>query len=156
MEGDAAVLAALNSAMEIEWTASEVYLVQRQLWRVRGYHQIAKKQGRVAHQKRHNLRKLSRRIIFLGGVVSFNRSAMQWDQSGDLLDQVIADLNLELQVDRVYRLGMNTCLTATDQVSYDTMENLIKPTEKRIEKLEAMISLAQEMGRENWIQAHSE
>ena len=150
MQTDPAVLEFLNEVLTAELTAINQYFVHAEMSDNWGYEHRYEKVRKEAMAEMKHAEKLIERILFLEGVPNVQR--LGTIVIGEtVLEQLKADLALEL--DAVARLnpGIQLCRETGDNGSRILLEEILEDEEEHINWLEAQLALVAQAGEQNYL-----
>lgn len=155
MTGDTNTLEALNSALEIEQTAAELYAAQAACFRAWGLPKLAEKWAAEILEELTHRQKLYDRIAVLDGTPTDKHYPA--DRPGDKALAIEIEgiletgLALEEEGRKRYRDGIPAARKAGDETSALLMAEILEQTEDHIVMLEGLISTFQAVGTANWL-----
>ena len=151
MQGDAAIIEALNDVLTAELTAINQYFIHHKMCANWGYARLSAKKREESIEEMKHADRLIRRILFLEGLPNLQDygKLLIAEDVRELLDN---DRQLELDALALYREIVAACETVQDYVSRDLMGDLIAAEEEHLDWLDTQIELFQSLGREKFLQ----
>jgi bacterioferritin len=150
MQGDAAVIDALNDVLTAELTAINQYFVHYKMCENWGYEKLASKKREESIEEMKHADDVIERILFLDGVPNMQRlSPVRVGE--DPIEQHQVDL--ELEVTAVGRLNeaIALCREKSDNGTRELLEDILKEEEDSVDWLEAQLHLVNEVGKERYL-----
>jgi bacterioferritin len=147
---DNRVIELLNEVLTAELTAINQYFVHAEMSDNWGYEHRYEKARQEAMSEMKHAEKLIERILFLEGIPNVQR--LGTIVIGEtVLEQLKADLALEL--DAVARLnpGIQLCRDAGDNGSRILLEEILEDEEEHVNWLEAQLALIDQAGEQNYL-----
>ncbi len=144
------VIELLNEVLTAELTAINQYFVHAEMSDNWGYEHRYEKVRKEAMAEMKHAEKLIERVLFLEGVPNVQR--LGTIVIGEtVLEQLKADLALEL--DAVARLnpGIQLCRETGDNGSRILLEEILEDEEEHINWLEAQLALIDQAGEQNYL-----
>ena len=149
MQGDDKVIDALNSALDGELTAINVYFVQAKLCNKWGYLKLGAKQYQESIEEMRHAEAAIQRILFLDGTPIAHTDPLRL--GSNVREMFEADLELELKGVKTYNQGIETCLNVGDAGSREVLEHILVQTENHVEWLESQLHIIDEVGLDNYL-----
>ena len=150
MQGDAAVIEALNAILTSELTAINQYFIHSRMNENWGYHKIAeqKKQESIGEMKHAD--RVIERVLYLEGVPNMQR--LNPVRVGENVPEQ-HKLDLELEVEAVKRLNdaIALCRDKGDNGTRELLEDILTDEEEGIDFLEAQLGIIEEIGKERYL-----
>ncbi len=150
MQGDAAIIEALNEVLTAELTAINQYFVHHKMCENWGYQKLSSKKSEESIEEMKHADEVIERILFLDGVPNMQRlSPVRVGE--DPIEQ--HKLDLELEVDAVGRLNkaIALCRDKADNGTRDLLEEILKTEEDSVDWLEAQLHILGEIGKEQYL-----
>jgi bacterioferritin len=150
MQGDAAVIEALNDVLTAELTAINQYFVHHKMCENWGYAKLSSKKREESIEEMKHADDVIERILFLDGVPNMQRlSPVRVGE--DPIEQ--HKLDLELEVTAVGRLNeaVALCREKADNGTRELLEDILKEEEDSVDWLEAQLHLVGEVGKERYL-----
>jgi bacterioferritin len=149
MKGAPQVVDILNEALKLELGAVNQYWLHYRLTLNWGFTKLAQKEREESIEEMHHADKLIDRIIFLEGHPNLQTIAPL--MIGQNLKEVLeCDLKGENIARDLYSKAREVCRAATDYVSMDLFEELLKDEEGHIDFLETQLDLLDKIGIQNY------
>ena len=149
MKGDEKVIAALNSALDGELTAINLYFVQAKICNKWGYLKLGGKQYRESIEEMRHAEAAIQRILYLDGTPIARTEQLRL--GANVREMFETDLELELRGVKTYNQGIETCLKVGDAGSREVLEHILVETENHVEWLEAQLHVIDEVGLDNYL-----
>ncbi len=150
MQGDAAVIEALNDVLTAELTAINQYFVHHKMCENWGYEKLSHKKREESIEEMKHADEVIERILFLEGVPNMQRlSPVRVGE--DPIEQHELDLDLELAA--VKRLNEVVALARekADNGTRELLEDILKNEEESVDWLEAQLHLVKEVGKQQYL-----
>ena len=155
MKGDQRVIDRLNQALKLELTAINQYWLHYRLTENWGFTRFAKKERKESIEEMHHADVLVDRIIFLEGHPNLQTVAPL--RIGQNIREVLeSDLAGEYDARANYAEAREICRNASDFVSMELFDDLLKDEEGHIDFLETQIDLLKSIGEQNYMQLQSD
>src|SRR5215217_3194670 len=150
MQGNPAIIDALNAALTIELTAINQYFVQAKMCRNWGFGKLGKKHYEESIGEMKHAEKLIDRIIFLEGVPEIARYDVI-KVGIDVKEQLENDLALETSGVNTYNEAITLAAQVKDNGSRELMNEILVDSEEHVDWLEAQLNLIQTIGLEHYL-----
>ncbi len=150
MQGDAAIIDALNDILTAELTAINQYFVHYKMCENWGYQKLADKKREESIEEMKHADDVIERILFLEGVPNMQRlSPVRVGENP--IEQHELDLALELEA--VGRLNASIALARdkSDNGTRHLLENILTNEEESVDWLEAQLHIVGEIGKEQYL-----
>ncbi len=150
MQGDAAIIEALNEVLTAELTAINQYFVHHKMCENWGYQKLSSKKREESIEEMKHADEVIERILFLDGVPNMQRlSPVRVGE--DPVEQ--HELDLKLELDAVGRLNkvIALCRDKADNGTRDLLEDILKNEEDSLDWLEAQLHIVGEIGKEQYL-----
>lgn len=145
MQGQSAIIDALNGALTIELTAINQYFCQAKMCKNWGYHKLANKHYHESLGEMKHAEMIIDRILFLEGVPEIARYDVI--RVGTTIpEQFEHDLALETKGVKAYNAGVAQAAQAGDNGTRELMERILLESEEHVDWLETQIGLIKEIG----------
>lgn len=152
MQGDTAIINALNDQLTNELTAVNQYFLHARMYQHWGFEKIAKKEYDESIGEMKHADKLINRILMLGGLP--NLQALHKLMIGENVTEILkGDLVLEQTAQQTVKNGIAACETARDYVSREILRDILDDTEEHIDWIETQLYLIDKIGLENYLQS---
>ena len=152
MQGNPAVIAALNELLVGELAARDQYFVHARMYDDWGYSKLFEHTNHEMEEETEHSAWLIRRILFLGGTPNMVPATLKIGK--DVPSMMQSDLELEYSVVRNVRRVMAICEKEQDYVSRDILLKMLDDTEMDHTRwLEQQIRQIGEMGLANYLQS---
>ncbi len=152
MQGNQAIIDALNGALTIELTAINQYFCQSKMCTNWGFHKLGAKHYEESMGEMKHAEMLIERILFLEGVPEIAR----YDTirvGTDVKDQFEKDLELEIGGVHAYNAAIALALEFKDAGSRELMERILVESEEHVDWLEVQLDLIGQVGLKNYLQS---
>lgn len=150
MQGDPAIIEALNEVLTSELTAINQYFIHHKMCANWGYAKLSAKKHEESIEEMKHADKIIERILYFDGMPNMQR--MNPVRVGENpIEQ--HELDLALEVDAVARLNKAISLARekADNGSRDLLEEILKEEEESVDWHEAQLHLIKEVGRERYL-----
>ena len=150
MQGDAAVIEALNEVLTAELTAINQYFVHAKMCTNWGYQKLANWKREESIDEMKDAEKVLDRILFLDGVPNMQR--LNPVRVGEEpIEQHRLDLEMELE--HVARLNSAIALARKkgDNGTRELLESILTGEEHAVDWLEAQLGIVDTIGRERYL-----
>ena len=149
LQGDPAVLAALNEALKGELTAINQYFLHARMLENWGFAKRGKAEYEESLEEMKHADKLIQRILLLDGLPNLQDLGKLY--IGENLKEVIeCDLRLELEGIAHYRKAIEICEQAKDFVSRDLLIEILEDEERHQDHNRTELELIEKIGIENF------
>jgi bacterioferritin len=150
VQGNPAVVDALNRALTIELTAINQYFVQAKMCKNWGLLRLAKKHYDESIGEMKHADRLIERILFLDGVPEIARYDVI-RAGADVKEQFEYDLKLELGGVRAYNELVNLAIQEKDNGSHKLALEILEESEEHVDWLETQLGLIEKVGLERYL-----
>jgi len=150
MQGDAAIIEALNDVLTSELTAINQYFIHAKMCENWGYQKLYKNKWDESVGEMKHADSVIERILYFDGVPNMQRlNPVRVGE--DAVEQHRVDL--ELEVDAVKRLNdaIKLCRDKGDNGTRELLESILKAEEEGIDWLEAQLHIVDEIGKERYL-----
>lgn len=150
MQGDPAVIDALNDILTAELTAINQYFVHAKMCDNWGYPKLASRKRHDAMDEMKDAEKVIDRVLYLEGVPNMQRlSPVRAGE--DPIEQ--HELDLALERDNIKRLNdaIALCRDKGDNGTREMLEDILKGEEEAADWLEGQLHVVNEIGRERYL-----
>ncbi len=150
MQGDAAIIEALNDVLTSELTAINQYFIHHKMCENWGYKKLAAKKYEESIEEMKHADRVMERILYLDGTPNMQR-LNPVSVGENPIEQHELDLALELEA--VKRLNHAVALAREkgDNGSRELFESILQEEEESIDWHEAQLHLVREVGRESYL-----
>lgn len=145
MKGDERVVKQLDELLSDELTAIMQYMVHSEMCANWGYQRLHQAVENRARQEMHHAEKLIARIIFLEGTPTVSR-LNQVHIGADIPKQLHSDLEAEVQTNSKYNEAIHLSDEASDAVTRDLLESIVKEEDKHVDWLEEQLDQIAQLG----------
>lgn len=152
MQGDPKVVEALNTALKIEMTAVNQFVLHARMLDHWGYGKRGKHEMQEAMEEMKHMDLLIQRILLLDGLPNLQDLGKLY-VGQDLKETIECDLRLEREALEHYRATIGICEQARDFVSRDLMVKLLEDEEKHEDTLTSELELIGTIGIANFAQS---
>lgn len=150
MQGDPAIIEALNECLTAELTAINQYYVHYKMCENWGYARMAKAKREESIDEMRDADAVIERILYLGGVPNMQRlNAIQVGES--VAEQHKLDLELEMAHVKRLNEAIVLCLEKGDAGTRELLEHTLKGEEKAVDWLEAQLGIIEEIGEKKYL-----
>ncbi len=150
MQGDAAVIEALNDVLTAELTAINQYFVHHKMCENWGYEKLSHKKRAESIEEMKHADDVIERILFLEGVPNMQRlSPVRVGE--DPIEQHELDLDLELAAVKRLNEAIGLARERADNGTRELLEDILTNEEESVDWLEAQLHLVKEVGKEQYL-----
>jgi bacterioferritin len=150
MQGDAAVLTALNEILTGELTAINQYFLHARMQRNWGYVKLGEHTYEESIDEMKHADRLIERILFLEGHPNVQRLySLRIGESVE--EQLVADLEVEHDAMGRLRPAIALTLSTGDTVSRLLLEDILKGEEDHVDYLETQLHLYRTLGATDYL-----
>jgi bacterioferritin len=150
MQGDPAIIEALNEVLTSELTAINQYFIHHKMCENWGYSKLSQKKREESIEEMKHAERIIERILYFDGTPNMQR--MNPVRVGENpIEQ--HELDLALEIEAVHRLNKAVALARekADNGSRDLLEEILKEEEESVDWHEAQLHLVGEVGRERYL-----
>lgn len=150
MQGDAAIIEALNDVLTAELTAINQYFIHHKMCDNWGYARLSAKKREESIEEMKHADEVMERILFFDGVPNMQRLNPVRVGENPIEQH---ELDLALEVEAVKRLNAGVALAREkgDNGTRDLLERILTEEEESIDWHEAQLHLVKEVGRERYL-----
>lgn len=145
MKGDERVIRKLDDLLADELTAINQYMVHSEMCANWGYARLHESVEKRAVQEMKHAEKLIARILFLEGTPTVSRLKTV-SIGSDVPKQLQSDLAAEIGAVRSYNEGIHLAGEASDAVSRELLEHILKEEDEHVDWLEEQLDQISQMG----------
>ncbi len=150
MQGDPAIIEALNDVLTAELTAINQYFIHHKMCENWGYKTLSHKKREESIEEMKHADDVIARILFFDGVPNMQR--MNPVRVGeDPIEQHELDLALELEAVERLNAGIALAREKADNGTRDLLEHILKEEEESVDWHEAQLHLVKEVGKERYL-----
>ena len=150
MQGDSAVIEALNAILTAELTAINQYFVHHKMCENWGYKKLSEKKRAESIGEMKDADSIIDRILYLEGVPNMQR--MNPVRVGeDAVEQHTLDLAGETAAIERLNEAIALCRDRADNGTRELLESILKDEEDSADWLEAQLHLVNEVGKEGYL-----
>ncbi len=152
MQGDKAVIAALNKVLTWELTSINQYFLHARLYRHFGFNALNEHDYKKSIKDMKQADALIERILFLDGLP--NLQNLEYLRIGEHAEEML-QCDLALQQDQlvILREAIRLAEQASDFVSRDLLEDILEEEEEFLDWLETQETLIATTGIQNYLQS---
>ena len=152
MQGDKAVIAALNKVLTWELTSINQYFLHARLYRHFGFNALNEHDYKKSIKDMKQADALIERILFLDGLP--NLQNLEYLRIGEHAEEML-QCDLALQQDQlvILREAIRLAEQASDFVSRDLLEDILEEEEEFLDWLETQETLIATSGIQNYLQS---
>ena len=156
MKGSNKIVKHLNEVLKSELTAINQYFLHARMFKNWGLERLNEKEFKNSIRVMKEADKLIERILFLEGLP--NLQSLGALSIGENVEECLkSDLQFEITSQRASLVaGINEAEVEQDFVTRDLLESLLKCSETSIDDYETQLSLINNLGIQNYIQAQME
>ena len=145
MQGDPAVIEALNTVLTAELTAVNQYFVHYKMCENWGYGKLAHKKREESIEEMKHADRVIERILFLEGIPNMQR--LEAVRAGeDPVEQHRLDLEVEIRAQKFLNEAIALAREQADNGSRELLEEILTNEEESIDWLEAQLHIVEEIG----------
>lgn len=152
MKGDSKVIEHLNTILGIELTTINQYFLHARMFKNWGLEELNEKEYKKSIKDMKQADALIERILFLEGLPNLQHlgKLMVGEHAQEMLQ---CDLKAEMAQLEQLRTAIAYCEEASDYISRELLESILKDEEDYVDWLEAQFELIANTGIENYLQA---
>jgi bacterioferritin len=150
MQGDPAILEALNEVLTAELTAINQYFIHAKMCEDWGYQRLYKKKREESIEEMHDADKVIERILYLDGIPNMQR-LFPIGVGEDAVEQHELDLALETAAIERLNKAIALCRDKGDNGTRELLEGILTGEEESADWLEAQLHLVKEVGKEAYL-----
>jgi bacterioferritin len=152
MQGDPVIIRHLNEVLTNELTSVNQYFLHARMYGNWGFERLAKITYDESIGEMKHADVLIKRVLFLDGLP--NLQDLHKLSIGESVPECLAaDLSLEQRGRTKMLEAIAACEKATDYVSREILEDILKDTEEHIDFLETQLGLVSALGVANYLQS---
>ena len=150
MQGNEAVIEALNDVLTAELTAINQYFIHYKMCENWGYQKLSHKKREESIEEMKHADDVIERILFLEGVPNMQR-LFPVSVGENPIEQHELDLALEVKACGRLNEAIALCRDNADNGSRELLEEILTNEEESVDWLEAQLHLVNEVGRERYL-----
>lgn len=150
MQGDPAIIDALNDVLSAELGAINQYFIHAKMCENWGYARLAKQKRAESISEMKHADKVIERILFLDGTPNMQKLAAV-RVGEDAVEQHELDLALEFDAQKRLNQAIKLTHDKSDAGSRDLLEQILAEEEEGIDWLEAQLHIIKEIGKERYL-----
>ena len=150
MQGDPAIIEALNDVLTAELTAINQYFIHHKMCENWGYRKLSKKKREESIEEMTDADKVIERILYLDGIPNMQRMNPV-GVGEDPIEQHQLDLALETAAIERLNNAIALCRDKGDNGTRELLESILEGEEESADWLEAQLHLVEEVGRERYL-----
>lgn len=145
MQGDPAIIEALNTVLTAELTAVNQYFVHYKMCENWGYGKLAHKKREESIEEMKHADRVIERILFLEGIPNMQR--LEAVRAGENpIEQHRLDLEVEVRAQKFLNEAIALAREQADNGSRELLEDILTNEEESIDWLEAQLHIVEEIG----------
>jgi bacterioferritin len=145
MQGDPAIIEALNTVLTAELTAVNQYFVHYKMCENWGYGKLAHKKREESIEEMKHADRVIERILFLEGIPNMQR--LDPVRAGENpIEQHRLDLEVEVRAQKFLNEAIALAREQADNGSRELLEGILTNEEESIDWLEAQLHIVEEIG----------
>ena len=145
MQGDPAIIEALNTVLTAELTAVNQYFVHYKMCENWGYGKLAHKKREESIEEMKHADRVIERILFLEGIPNMQR--LEAVRAGENpIEQHRLDLEVEVRAQKFLNEAIALAREQADNGSRELLEEILTNEEESIDWLEAQLHIVEEIG----------
>jgi len=150
VQGDTAIIEALNDVLTAELTAINQYFIHHKMCDNWGYKRLSSKKREESIEEMRHADRIIERILFFDGVPNMQR--MNPVVVGENpIEQHEVDLALEMDAVKRLNAGVALAREKGDNGTRELLEDILKEEEESIDWHEAQLHLVKEVGKERYL-----
>lgn len=150
MQGDDAIIEALNEILTSELTAINQYFIHHKMCENWGYKTLSKKKYDESIEEMKHADKVIERILYFDGVPNMQR--MNPVQVGENpVEQHELDLAAEVEAVKRLNAGIALAREKADNGTRDLLESILREEEESVDWHETQLHLVKDIGRERYL-----
>ena len=150
MQGNPAVIEALNDVLTAELTAINQYFIHHKMCDNWGYEKLSHKKREESIEEMKHADDVIERILFLDGVPNMQRLSSV-SVGEDPVEQHRLDLDLELEAVKRLNEAIALAREKGDNGTREMLEEILVDEEESVDWLEAQLHLVKEVGKERYL-----
>ena len=150
MQGNEAIIEALNDVLTAELTAINQYFIHHKMCENWGYGRLSKKKYEESIGEMKHADKVIGRILFLDGVPNMQR-LFPVRVGEDPIEQHRLDLQVELEAVKRLNEAIALAREKADNGTRELLEEILVSEEEGIDWLEAQLHLVEEVGKKAYL-----
>ena len=154
MKGNEKIIGHLNKILKNELTAINQYFLHARICADWGMDRIAHKERHESIDEMKHADTLIERILFLEGLPNL-QDLGKLLIGQDVKEIIECDLKMEMAAIPDLRAAIADCESAGDYISREILERILESEEEHVDWLETQLSLIEQMGMQNYVQAQT-
>ena len=150
MQGDAAIIEALNDVLTAELNAINQYFIHHKMCENWGYERLSKKKREESIGEMKDADEIMERILYLDGVPNMQR-LYPVRVGEDAVEQHKLDLEVETEAIKRLNDAIALCREKGDNGTRDLLERILRGEEEGADWLEAQLHIVGEIGKERYL-----
>ncbi|MGH0028147.1 MAG: bacterioferritin [Myxococcota bacterium] len=150
MQGDAAIIEALNDVLTAELTAINQYFIHHKMCENWGYERLSKKKREESIGEMKDADEIIERILYLDGTPNMQR-LYPVRVGEDAVEQHKLDLAVETEAIKRLNDAIALCREKGDNGTRDLLERILHGEEEGADWLEAQLHIVGEIGKEAYL-----
>ena len=150
MQGDAAIIEALNDVLTAELTAINQYFIHHKMCANWGYERLSQKKREESIEEMRHADRVIERILYFDGVPNMQRLSPV-AVGEDPIEQHEVDLKLELDAVKRLNAGVALAREKGDNGTRELLESILKEEEESVDWHETQLHLVKEVGKERYL-----
>jgi bacterioferritin len=150
MQGDPAIIDALNQILTAELTAINQYYVHYKMCENWGYKRMASVKREESIEEMKHADRVIERVLYFDGVPNMQR-LNPVVVGENVVEQHRVDLQLEYNNVARLNKAIALCLEKQDAGTRELLESILVDEEEAVDYLEAQLGIIEEIGKENYL-----
>ncbi len=150
MQGEPAIIEAMNEVLTAELTAINQYFIHHKMCENWGYERLAKKKREESIEEMKHADSIIGRILYFDGIPNMQRlSPIRIGENP--IEQHKLDLALETEAVARLNKAIALCREKGDNGSRELLEGILINEEESVDWLEAQLHIIEEIGKEQYL-----
>ena len=150
MQGEPAIIEAMNEVLTAELTAINQYFIHHKMSENWGYERLAKKKREESIEEMKHADSIIGRILYFDGIPNMQRlSPIRIGENP--IEQHKLDLALETEAVARLNKAIALCREKGDNGSRELLEGILVNEEESVDWLEAQLHIVEEIGKEQYL-----